>query len=133
MSAFVEDLTELVATLGPLDGQDDNFSDGANALADALKAAEGSLFRIDQDAPRGDQAYVIRIEAASGHRLKTTISQAEVEQTDLRGLVRLVRAKSDALFETLLVGSKAATHYDLGYRSTMDEQQRQFWLREEAL
>lgn len=73
MSAFVEDLAELVATLGPLDDQDDNFSDGANALADALKAAEGTLFRIDQDAPAAGDAYVIRIEHADGRRLKAVV------------------------------------------------------------
>lgn len=103
MSAFVEDLTDLVATLGPLDGQDDNFSDGANALADALKAAEGSLFRIDQDAPGDGEAYVIRIEHSDGRRAKAILLTKQVP-ADGNQLAVFLSRMAEGLAVALLTG-----------------------------
>lgn len=54
------------------------FLAGARALADRVKAEAGHSFRIDQDAPEADQAFVIRVEAADGRRLKSIIYADEV-------------------------------------------------------
>lgn len=73
MSAFGDIVDQLAANLGPLDDQDDNFSDGVNALADAIKAAEGEQYRIDYDVPTPEQGYVVRLAHRDGRRLKSVL------------------------------------------------------------
>lgn len=54
---------------------------------------------VNLDDPGPDDAYVIRIQGADGHRLKTTISHAEAQSAGDRGLAQELVNKATSLIE----------------------------------
>lgn len=54
---------------------------------------------VHLDRPGPDDAYVIHIEGADGHRLKTTISRAQAEQVGDKGLAQELVNKATGLIE----------------------------------
>lgn len=64
--------------------------------------------RPDLDVPGENDAYVIRLEAADGRRLKTTASHAEIERAGGEGTAALLAAKAEALINAFAIGSDYA-------------------------
>lgn len=60
--------------------------------------------RIDQDAPKGDEAYVIRIESADGRRLRITASDREAANASLAPsrLRQMLHSKAEMLIDRFL-------------------------------